>query len=173
VGEPVTAGLEAASVRTDFGPFSIIADGDGVHAAGFAEPEELRVRLPRAQRDRPVRLRPGLGAVSEAVESYFAGDLRALDTVPVVQPGNGFQVAAWRQMRAIPAGTTVTYTELAARAGNPRAVRAAGAACAANLVALFVPCHRVLRADGTLGGYYYRLDRKRRLLAHEGAVLAR
>jgi methylated-DNA-[protein]-cysteine S-methyltransferase len=70
-------------------------------------------------------------------------------------------------MRAIAPGSTATYAELAAAAGSPTAVRAAGSACARNLVAPFVPCHRVLRSGGTLGGYYYGLDAKRVLLAHE------
>ena len=66
-------------------------------------------------------------------------------------------------------GRTVSYTQLAAQAGNPRAPRAAGAACAYNLIAPVVPCHRALRSDGSLGGYYYGLDRKTWLLRHEGA----
>ena len=70
-------------------------------------------------------------------------------------------------MREIPAGTTWSYGELAAKAGSPRAVRAVGQACARNMVAPFVPCHRVVRSDGSLGGYFYGLDTKRWILAHE------
>ena len=70
-------------------------------------------------------------------------------------------------MRQVRPGSTVTYTELAGSAGNPRAARAAGAACAKNLVPLVVPCHRIVRSDGSLGGYYYGLAIKRWLLAHE------
>jgi methylated-DNA-[protein]-cysteine S-methyltransferase len=73
-------------------------------------------------------------------------------------------------MRAVVPGTTVSYATLAAQAGNPAAPRAAGAACAANLIAPVVPCHRVLRTGGRLGGYYYGLDRKEWLLRHEGAL---
>jgi methylated-DNA-[protein]-cysteine S-methyltransferase len=73
-------------------------------------------------------------------------------------------------MRAVPAGAVLSYAALAARAGKPRASRAAGAACAANLVAPVIPCHRIVRADGSLGGYYYGLDRKAWLLRHEGAL---
>src|SRR5207342_3389453 len=101
--------------------------------------------------------------------AYVAGDLAALDAVPVRQPGGPFLQEAWRVMRQIPAGTTWTYAELAAKAGRPSAVRAAGGACAHNLVAPFVPCHRVLRTGGSLGGYYYGLDVKQWLLTHEGA----
>jgi methylated-DNA-[protein]-cysteine S-methyltransferase len=112
---------------------------------------------------------PTLDGVVRAVERYAAGDLSALDGVPVEQPGGPFFQQAWAAMRAIPAGTTTTYTELAAAAGSPMAVRAAGSACARNLVAPFVPCHRVLRTGGLLGGYYFGLDVKRALLTHEGA----
>jgi methylated-DNA-[protein]-cysteine S-methyltransferase len=73
-------------------------------------------------------------------------------------------------MRAIAAGTTVSYADLAARAGAPRAARAAASACARNAVCLFIPCHRVVRSDGSLGGYYYGLATKRSLLAHEGVT---
>jgi methylated-DNA-[protein]-cysteine S-methyltransferase len=73
-------------------------------------------------------------------------------------------------MRAVAPGTTVSYAVLAAQAGNPDAPRAAGAACAANLIAPVVPCHRVLRTGGSLGGYYYGLDRKRWLLRHEDTL---
>jgi len=77
---------------------------------------------------------------------------------------------AWIASRTVSAGTTTSYTGLAALAGRPNAVRAAGSACAKNLVAPFVPCHRILRTDGSLGGYYYGLPVKAALLAHEGVV---
>jgi methylated-DNA-[protein]-cysteine S-methyltransferase len=84
--------------------------------------------------------------------------------------GTEFERAVWTQLCRIPAGTTISYTELATRVGSPRGSRAAGQANGRNPVALFVPCHRVIAADGTLGGYGGGLDRKRRLLAHEGAL---
>jgi len=89
----------------------------------------------------------------------------------VHQPATGSRERLWAQMRAVRPGTTISYTDLAVRAGLPRtAARAAGAACAANLIAPVVPCHRVLRSDGSLGGYYYGLACKRWLLRHEGAA---
>jgi methylated-DNA-[protein]-cysteine S-methyltransferase len=108
----------------------------------------------------------------DAVARYSAGEVTALESVPVRQPGGTFFQAAWAAMRQIPPGRTLSYTELAAEAGRPLAVRAAGSACARNLLAPFVPCHRVLRSDGTLGGYAYGLDVKRALLAHERAAAA-
>src|SRR5690606_27330929 len=107
------------------------------------------------------------GEVADAVARYTAGDVGALDRVPVRQPGGPFVQAVWEAMRDIGAGGTISYTELAARAGRPTAVRAAASACARNLVAPFVPCHRVVRSDGTLGGYAYGLAVKAALLEHE------
>ena len=85
------------------------------------------------------------------------------------QPGPPSRQRLWAALRAVPPGRTLSYAQLAAEAGNPRAPRAAGAACAYNLIAPVVPCHRALRSDGSLGGYYYGLDRKTWLLRHEGA----
>ncbi|KFX28474.1 methylated-DNA--[protein]-cysteine S-methyltransferase [Ralstonia solanacearum] len=81
--------------------------------------------------------------------------------------GTPFQRAVWRALRDIPAGTTVSYTEIAARIGRPGAVRAVAGACAANVLAIAVPCHRAVRADGGLAGYRWGLERKRALLQHE------
>ena len=87
--------------------------------------------------------------------------------IAVEQRGGPFLETAWVALRAVPAGSTVSYTGLAAAAGRPEAVRAAASACARNAAALFVPCHRVVRTDGTLGGYRWGLDVKRSLIAHE------
>jgi methylated-DNA-[protein]-cysteine S-methyltransferase len=108
--------------------------------------------------------------VSDAVAAYTDGDVDALDAVAVRQPGGSFLQAAWDAMRTVPAGRTVSYAELARLAGRPNAVRAAGSACARNMVAPFVPCHRILRSDGSLGGYYYGLPVKAALLRHEHAL---
>jgi methylated-DNA-[protein]-cysteine S-methyltransferase len=154
--------MNTTTITTPAGPLTIVASDDGaVRAAGFvASIEEL---LP----DADARARPDLGDISKAVQAYLDGDLTAIDGVPVDQPGGGFMVAAWRALRESKAGEPLTYTELAARAGRPAAVRAAANACARNQVALFVPCHRVLRTDGGLGGYRWGTDVKRWLLHHE------
>ena len=86
--------------------------------------------------------------------------------------GTAFQEACWEALRAIPPGETRTYAEIAAAAGNPKAVRAAGSANARNNVAVLIPCHRVLRSDGSLGGYRWGLNRKQRLLQKERSVTA-
>jgi methylated-DNA-[protein]-cysteine S-methyltransferase len=157
--------MYATTVPTPVGPFSLVVVDDGVVAAGFAaDPADLE--MPTG----PLTGAGDLATATAALRAYFDGDLHALDSVPVRRRGGAFRVAAWDAMRRVPPGQTVTYTELAAAAGNPRAARAAGAACAQNLVPLVVPCHRVVRSDASLGGYYYGLPVKRWLLAHEGAA---
>lgn len=177
-----TTPLLASAVPTPAGPLVVVVTPeDGVvRAAGFEAVAATAARLPAALRDRGVReLTPGeaaadlaLGVVVGAVQRYTAGEAGALDAVPAEQPGGPFFQAVWTAMRAIPAGRTASYAELAAAAGRPAAVRAAGSACARNLLAPFVPCHRVVRTDGGLGGYYFGLGTKRTLLAHEGAAFA-
>jgi methylated-DNA-[protein]-cysteine S-methyltransferase len=105
--------------------------------------------------------------VAVVLKRYFAGEVGALDELDVEMSGTPFQVAAWQGMRKIEPGTTRSYAELADRVGAPRAVRAIGTACGRNPIGLVVPCHRVVRTDGGLGGYGWGLDRKRWLLDHE------
>jgi methylated-DNA-[protein]-cysteine S-methyltransferase len=110
--------------------------------------------------------------VRRAVEAYFNGDARALDGLPVKTGGTDFQKSVWAALRAIPAGETRSYGQLAAAVGSPGAVRAAGLANGQNPVAVIVPCHRVIGANGTLTGYAGGLERKRWLLRHEGVAVA-
>jgi methylated-DNA-[protein]-cysteine S-methyltransferase len=157
--------LAAATVATPAGPLSLLVDDDGLRGMGFTDdPEVLRRRL---RSPGPMTVRSDLGAATDAVRAYLDGDLTAFDALPVVQDGGPFLREAWDALRRVPAGQTVTYTELARRAGRPAAVRAAASACARNLVAPAVPCHRVVRTDGSLGGYYWGLPVKRWLIAHE------
>ncbi|MDO4239822.1 methylated-DNA--[protein]-cysteine S-methyltransferase [Micrococcus sp.] len=117
---------------------------------------------------RPVEPRAGVEQpVADALAAYAAGDLAALDGLAVVQPGTAFRQAAWAALREVAPGAPVTYGALAERAGSARAVRAAGGACAANLAAVVVPCHRVVPASGGTGGYLYGTAAKAALLAHE------
>jgi methylated-DNA-[protein]-cysteine S-methyltransferase len=155
--------LDATTLSTPAGELSLLARDDVIVAAGFASTGAMAARLP----DEPLVARRDLGRLSAAVTAYFDGDLRALDDLPVSQPGGDFHQAAWKIMREVAPGETITYAELAARAGNPRAVRAAGSACARNLIAPIVACHRIIRTDGSLGGYYYGLPTKQWLLSHE------
>jgi methylated-DNA-[protein]-cysteine S-methyltransferase len=155
--------IEATSVPTPIGGLSLLARDGALIAAGFADIETMHARIG----DEPLHEWAELGDLSRGVAAYIAGDLTAMDDLPVVQPGGRFRQAAWTAMRRVPAGQTISYTKLAAEAGNPKAVRAAGTACAVNLVAPIVACHRVVRSDGSLGGYYYGLNVKEWLLTHE------
>lgn len=163
-----TTSLYASTVDTPLGPFSAIVDDGALVAAGFVpDAEEMHQRLDAGRRSRPLRLTHDLGQVTTAVREYFAGDVTAIDALPVDQPGGAFRTAAWKAMRAVPPGETISYGELAAQAGSPGAGQSAGSACSQNRVALVVPCHRVIRTGGGPGGYYYGLSVKAWLLAHE------
>src|SRR5580704_5549334 len=111
-------------------------------------------------------------SVRASLEAYFAGDLGAIDRVPVETGGTPFQREVWAALRRIPAGETMSYGALAARIERRSAVRAVGRANGANPVGIVVPCHRVIGADASLTGYGGGLDRKRWLLRHEGATHA-
>jgi methylated-DNA-[protein]-cysteine S-methyltransferase len=156
---------EGWTIATPVAPLSVITDDDIVIASGFCELEHLVEQLAS---EVEVAFVDPRGSVAAAVRDYLGQRVNAIDRVQVRQRGSAFMQEAWRVMREIPAGQTWSYRDLATKAGSSDAVRAAGSACARNLVAPFVPCHRVLRSDGTLGGYAYGLDVKRWLLAHEG-----
>lgn len=164
--------MNSTTIDTPAGPLTILASADGaVRAAGFtADVAALLALVHPALRAQP-RPRPDLGPVTTAVLAYLDGDLTAIDAVPVEQrTGGTFMAHAWETLRQVKAGEPITYTGYAELSGRPAAVRAAAAACARNAAALFVPCHRVLRTDGTLGGYRWGLDVKKWLLAHESGV---
>ena len=116
------------------------------------------------------KARQALPGVAAILERYFGGEIEALDTVPVELNGTPFQKGVWQALRRIPGGTTISYSELAKRIGDPAAVRAVGTANGANPVAVIVPCHRVIGSNGRLTGYGGGLDRKQWLLEHEGVV---
>jgi methylated-DNA-[protein]-cysteine S-methyltransferase len=146
----------------------VVASGFGglEHTWSFLDPTE------QARGHEPAPADGGAAAPAlAALRRYAAGEVSALDEVAVRQPGGPFLLRAWTELRGVRAGETDSYAGLAARAGSPSAVRAAGQACARNKVAPFVPCHRILRTDGTLGGYAYGLPVKRALLEHEGVEL--
>ena len=153
-----------AVVPTTLGRMLVAATAKGVCRLSFEEGEEaLRVRFPNAE------LRKGGEDFAAMVEAVVAAvEAPGLpNSVPLDVRGTAFQEAVWRELRAIPPGETRSYAQIAAAAGNPRAVRAAGSANGANAVAVLVPCHRVIRSDGSLGGYAYGLEIKRKLLARE------
>jgi AraC family transcriptional regulator of adaptative response/methylated-DNA-[protein]-cysteine methyltransferase len=125
----------------------------------------LRVRFPEAQ---AAGSDPAVAGMVERLVAMIEGADNGAD-LPLDVRGTAFQQRVWAALRAIPRGSTLTYTELAGRLGVPRAVRAVASACAANTLALVIPCHRVLRRDGSLAGFRWGLARKRELLRREAA----
>lgn len=158
-----------ATQSTPIGPFTSIVDSDGsVLASGWTDDaENLRALVHPTLRPTILQRRNDLGAVTRAVADYHNGELEAIDPIVVTQHSGEFLVHAWKVLRTVPAGHPVTYSEFAELSGRPAAVRAAAGACARNPAALFVPCHRVFRIGGVLGGFRWGLPAKRWLLAHE------
>jgi methylated-DNA-[protein]-cysteine S-methyltransferase len=111
-----------------------------------------------------------LEAAKRDLTAYFRGDPTDFASLTLDPRGTPFQLRVWEELRRIPRGQTISYGELARRVGSPKASRAVGQANAVNPIPLIVPCHRVIAADGGLGGYSSGLDRKRWLLEHEGAM---
>ena len=163
--------LRWAGVDTTDGRFTAVFDDAGVvYASGWTDdPDYLRSLIAPALRTEEIVESDG-GDVVAAVDAYYAGDLAAPSRVAVRQTSGPFLTAAWAALRDVPAGPPVTYTRLAELAGNAAAVRGAASCCARNAAALFVPCHRVVRTDGTLGGFRYGLDVKQSLLDREAAA---
>jgi methylated-DNA-[protein]-cysteine S-methyltransferase len=150
-------------------PLFVVTDQEGnLRALEFAD-HETRMRRMLREYYGDYELREGAAskAIVKALDAYFAGQLDALDDVPVATAGTEFQRKVWRALRKIPAGETLSYGELAAKIGRPSASRAVGAANGSNPIAIVVPCHRVIGANGTLTGYGGGLPRKQWLLEHE------
>ncbi len=154
-----------AIAPTSLGDMLLAATDKGICRLSFDEDEsELHRRFPRAN------IEPG----GTALDALVRGAITAVDhpahmpELPLDVQGTAFQQAVWQELQRIPAGETRTYAQIAMAVGKPRAVRAAGTANGANNVAVLIPCHRVIRSDGTLGGYAYGLDRKQKLLTREG-----
>lgn len=160
------AAIHWAVVPTSLGDMLVAATDKGVCRLSFDEGREaLEERFPAAELiEGGGEFAALLKAVVDAVETPAAG----FDHIPIDVKGTAFQEAVWRELRKIPAGETRSYAEIAAAVGKPKAVRAAGSANGANNVAVLIPCHRVVRSDGSLGGYAYGLPIKEELLRREG-----
>lgn len=167
---------EFVLLKSEFGRIAVEVDADlvGFTAAGKRTQGGVRSVLVRDQVRADVKpaSRPSAFAKSTeaAVREWLAGEISALDGIGVALTGTEFQQKVLRAMRKIKAGTVATYSELARQAGSPASVRAAGSVCARNRVPLIVPCHRVIKSDGTFGNYYYGSELKAALLAHEGVA---
>ncbi|MEI6406975.1 MAG: methylated-DNA--[protein]-cysteine S-methyltransferase [Actinomycetes bacterium] len=162
--------LQRASLKTPIGTLYLISDEHILLAAGFGSFEDLMERMDPEDSGKKITAVKIIPIISDLVTDYFDGDLAAFGGIQVRQPGADFSQAVWKAMRKIPVGKTMSYAEIAKRAGSPDAVRAAGSACARNLIAPIVPCHRVVKSGGALGNYGYGLESKEWLLRHEGAL---
>jgi methylated-DNA-[protein]-cysteine S-methyltransferase len=161
-----------ATVDSPLGTLTVAATPRGLVALGLPNraPEdvakELASRISPRVLEAPARLDP----VRRELDLYFAGDLHDFDLPLDWQLSRGFRLEVLRQTARIPYGSTLSYKQIAARAGSERAVRAAGSALGANPIPIVVPCHRVLRTGGALGGYGGGLPMKESLLRLEGAL---
>jgi methylated-DNA-[protein]-cysteine S-methyltransferase len=161
--------LRMDEIETPIGSLRLVAFEDALCAVGFVD---CWNGLERAleQRFGEVRLRRerNPAGASARLEAYFAGELLALAGLPVRTGGTPFQQKVWAALREIAIGRTASYSEVARAIGSPAAVRAVGAANGSNPISIVIPCHRVIRADGSLCGYGGGIERKRWLLEHEG-----
>lgn len=156
--------------KTPVGNIYLIADSGILIAAGFKSLNSLQNRLSPNDKLRKIEPIEKIPKISKLIDNYFDGRLDALNLIQVRQPGAQFSQNVWRVMRAIPAGMTLSYAQLAKKAGSPAAFRAAGTACGNNLIAPIIPCHRIIKSDGTLGNYGYGVAIKEKLLRLEGAI---
>lgn len=166
--------IRYATVESPLGWALVAATGRGVCMTALGDDRDslitaLRQRFPAAE---IVADEAGLKHWADRIVGFITDPDRALD-LPLDIQGTAFQAQVWRALQKIPVGKTATYTEIAEALGQPKAVRAVALACAANKLALLVPCHRVIRRDGDLGGYRWGVERKRALLASEGAAVTR
>src|SRR5581483_8381175 len=148
------------AVDTPLGQFNVIVnESEAVVAAGFDDSVERTAQ--RNLHGGSVTVVDPIASIAHSLRAYFAGDADALAHVPVTPIGSPAMQAYWARLHAVPAASTVSYAQLG---GEARNARAAASACARNPIPLFVPCHRVVRTGGELGGFYYGLEMKRWLL---------
>ncbi len=169
--------VRLALVHTPLGPIVAGAAAASLALLEFADRPMLETQLKIVERRFRARLEPGRTGVHDRIQAeldaYFArsGSEPAGFTVPIAHPGTAFQERVWDALLTIPAGETASYTEVAARIGQPSAVRAVARANGMNRIALVVPCHRVIASDGSLAGYGGGVWRKAALLDHERALI--
>jgi methylated-DNA-[protein]-cysteine S-methyltransferase len=159
-------------IDTPIGAMTLIARDGVLLLLEFDEAED-RIARELSQRFKEFELEPAHNpfGLTDRVRAYFAGELHALDAALTDGGGTAFETQVWRELKRIPLGETISYGELARRIGNKNAMRAVGLANGKNPIAIAVPCHRVIGADGSLTGYGGGLHRKEWLLRHEGALL--
>jgi AraC family transcriptional regulator of adaptative response/methylated-DNA-[protein]-cysteine methyltransferase len=160
--------IQYAIAATPIGKMLLAATDRGICSIRFGDAEatlesELRIEYPKAE---IVRSDRRLGEQVKALRAIIQGESKI--ALPMDIQATAFQRQVWQALQAIPRGATKSYSKIAADIGHPKAARAVARACAANPVAVVIPCHRVVREDGSLGGYRWGLERKRKLLSLEG-----
>ncbi len=153
-------------VETPLGTMYLAISDGALREAGFVETWARPVVEPDEGTSQE-SLSDEARRVRDAVAAYFDGDVEAIDEIEIDPQGTDFQVAVWRAIREVPAGQTVSYQDIARAVGKPSAYRAVGTATGRNPVGIAVPCHRIVRSDGGLGGYGGGLHRKEWFLEHE------
>ena len=173
---PLATPLKASWLDTRLGPMLAVVDEQALHLLEFVDRRGLEREIERLRARRKQAIVPGETAITVQIAAelaqYFAGERTAFET-PLALLGSAFQQRVWAALQAIPIGETRSYADVAAAVGNPAAVRAVAQANGANQLAIVIPCHRVINADGELGGYGGGLSRKQWLLAHERQLAGR
>ena len=162
--------LLLSTLATPIGNLNLIADQHILLGANLSTLKALKESLGGDDSAREIKSVAKLPVIFDLISDYFDGNISALNSIQVRQPGASFSQAAWKAMKKVRPGNVISYADLAERAGSPAAVRAAGSACAKNAIVLVVPCHRIVKTGGVLGNYAYGLNKKEWLLGHEGAL---
>jgi AraC family transcriptional regulator of adaptative response/methylated-DNA-[protein]-cysteine methyltransferase len=164
--------LCAEWIDTKLGPMIAMADDNALWLLEFTDRRGLEREIERMRKTQKIAIVPGRNAVIEQIEreleEYFSGELKTFKT-PLKLVGTPFQKSVWEELVRIPYGATVSYSKQAEKIGNLKAVRAVARANGCNQLAIIIPCHRVVGADGALTGYAGGLPRKKWLLEHEQA----
>ncbi|MEO1402258.1 MAG: methylated-DNA--[protein]-cysteine S-methyltransferase [Cyanobacteria bacterium J06635_1] len=164
--------LRIDRVESPMGQILVVTHGDILCSVDFEDYEDRMMALLK-KRYGEVDLEEGgqPSGVCDRIRTYLSGDLHSLDDIPTETGGTEFQQQVWQALRRIPPGSVITYGDLAQQIGRPKAVRAVGMTNGLNPIAIVLPCHRVVGANGKLTGYAGGLERKQWLLAHEGVEL--
>jgi methylated-DNA-[protein]-cysteine S-methyltransferase len=162
--------LLIASRSTPIGTLNLIADGELLLGANLSSVRALKDGLDSVYKGSDFREVSRIPIISDLIGDYFDGDTTAINAIKVSQPGGSFSQSAWKSMRKVRPGKVISYAQLAENSGSPKAIRAAGSACAKNAIVLVVPCHRIVKTGGALGNYAYGINKKEWLLRHEGLL---
>ena len=163
--------LVATSIKTPWVPISVIVDIEKypvVRACAFEPLDKLMKKAGPEFTKSTLKSVTKIDTVSQAIKSWLDGDLDAMNSLQVLQPGGEFTQDVYVALRKVKAGNVISYQDLARRAGRPLAMRAAGTAMRTNLIAPIIPCHRVIKSTGEIGNYGFGVSLKQQLLLHEG-----